>query len=121
MARLFYLMPNRWIKIDKTNRILFHYQTHSKVSLSIFSGINSLSALSADIFSKASLQPCLGIFFTPLIIKTREQKGLTQGELAQKSHVTQQQLSKIENGANCNMLTFIKVSSALGLDLILSA
>jgi len=56
-----------------------------------------------------------------LIIEAREQKGLTQRELAQKSHVTQQQLSKIENGVNCNMLTFIKVSSALGLDLTLSA
>jgi ribosome-binding protein aMBF1 (putative translation factor) len=49
------------------------------------------------------------------IVEAREQKGLTQKELAQKSHVTQQQLSKIENGVNCNMLTFIKVSSALGL------
>jgi len=56
-----------------------------------------------------------------LIIKAREQKGLTQRELAKKSQVTQQQLSKIENGVNCNMLTFIKVSSALGLDLTLSA
>ena len=56
-----------------------------------------------------------------LIIEAREQKGLTQKELAQKSKVTQQQLSKIENGVNCNMLTFIKVSSALGLDLTLSA
>ena len=56
-----------------------------------------------------------------LIIEAREQKGLTQRELAQKSQVTQQQLSKIENGVNCNMLTFIKVSSALGLDLTLSA
>jgi len=56
-----------------------------------------------------------------IIIKAREKEGLTQGELAQKSHVTQQQLSKIENGVNCNMLTFIKVTSALGLDLTLSA
>jgi len=55
-----------------------------------------------------------------LIINAREQKGLTQKELAQKSHVTQQQLSRIENGVNCNMLTFIKVSSALGLGLTLS-
>ena len=55
------------------------------------------------------------------IIEARERQGLTQIELAQKSHVTQQQLSKIENGVNCNMLTFIKVSSALGLDLTLSA
>ena len=55
------------------------------------------------------------------ILKAREQKGLSQKELAKKSQVTQQQLSKIENGVNCNMLTFIKVSSALGLGLTVSA
>ena len=55
------------------------------------------------------------------IVEAREKKGLTQRELAQKSHVTQQQLSKIENGVNCNMLTFIKVSSALGLGITVSA
>ena len=55
-----------------------------------------------------------------IITETREKQGLSQRELAQKSHVTQQQLSKIENGINCNMLTFLKVSSALGLDLKLS-
>jgi ribosome-binding protein aMBF1 (putative translation factor) len=55
------------------------------------------------------------------ITEARELKGLSQKELAQKSHVTQQQLSKIENGINCNMLTFIKVSSALGLGLTVSA
>ena len=51
------------------------------------------------------------------IAEAREQQGISQKELAQKSQITQQQLSKIENGINCNMLTFIKVSSALGLDL----
>ncbi|MCL1928289.1 MAG: helix-turn-helix transcriptional regulator [Treponema sp.] len=51
------------------------------------------------------------------IVEAREKRGLTQKELAEKSHVTQQQLSKIENGVNCNMLTFIKVSNALGLGL----
>ena len=56
-----------------------------------------------------------------IITEAREQRGLSQRELAQKSRVTQQQLSKIENGINCNMLTFIKVSTALGLDLTLSA
>ena len=55
------------------------------------------------------------------ITEAREQRGLSQKELAQKSKVTQQQLSKIENGINCNMLTFLKVSSTLGLDLTLSA
>jgi ribosome-binding protein aMBF1 (putative translation factor) len=55
------------------------------------------------------------------IIEAREKRGLTQKELAEKSRVTQQQLSKIENGVNCNMLTFIKVSNALGLDLTVPA
>jgi ribosome-binding protein aMBF1 (putative translation factor) len=54
-----------------------------------------------------------------IITEAREQRGSSQRELAQKSHVTQQQLSKIENGINCNLLTFIKVSFALGLDLTL--
>jgi len=55
------------------------------------------------------------------IAEAREKKGLSQKELAKKSQVTQQQLSKIENGINCNLLTFIKVSSALGLGLTVSA
>ena len=55
-----------------------------------------------------------------IITETREKQGLSQRELAQRSHVTQQQLSKIENGINCNMLTFLKVSSTLGLDIKLS-
>ncbi|MDR0442657.1 MAG: helix-turn-helix transcriptional regulator [Treponema sp.] len=55
------------------------------------------------------------------ITEAREKRGLTQKELAEKSRVTQQQLSKIENGVNCNMLTFIKVSNALGLGLTVSA
>ena len=55
------------------------------------------------------------------ILKAREKKGLSQKELAKQCQVTQQQLSKIENGVNCNMLTFIKVSSALGLGITVSA
>jgi len=55
------------------------------------------------------------------IVEAREKSGMTQKELAQKSHVTQQQLSKIENGVNCNMLTFIRVSTALGLGLTVTA
>ena len=55
------------------------------------------------------------------IVEAREKHGLTQKELAEKSHVTQQQLSKIENGVNCNMRTFIKVSNALGLGLSVTA
>jgi DNA-binding XRE family transcriptional regulator len=55
------------------------------------------------------------------IAKTRRRLGISQKELADKSHITQQQLSKIENGYNCNLLTFIKVSSTLGLSVNLSA
>ncbi len=50
------------------------------------------------------------------IHEAREKSGLSQIEVAQMAHVTQQQLSKIENGKNCNMMTFLKVCNALGLD-----
>ncbi len=49
------------------------------------------------------------------VVNTRKELGLSQNELAEKSHITQQQLSKIENGINCNMLTFLKVCEALGI------
>jgi DNA-binding XRE family transcriptional regulator len=55
------------------------------------------------------------------IAETRQVLGISQKELAKKSRITQQQLSKIENGYNCNLLTFIKVSSTLGLSVNLSA
>jgi len=55
-----------------------------------------------------------------IIANARKQEGLSQQELARKSHISQQQLSKVENGINCNMLTFIRVSNALGLDFSLS-
>jgi DNA-binding XRE family transcriptional regulator len=55
------------------------------------------------------------------IAEAREKMGLSQKELAHKCHVTQQQLSKIENGVNCNLLTFMKISSSLGLTIDLSA
>lgn len=49
------------------------------------------------------------------IAQARSNQGLSQVELSRKAKVTQQQLSKIENGENCNMLTFLKVSKALNL------
>ncbi|WP_286032393.1 helix-turn-helix domain-containing protein [Brachyspira pilosicoli] len=51
------------------------------------------------------------------INEMRTQKGMTQKELANKAGITQQQLSKVELGANCNMSTFISVASVLGLDI----
>ncbi len=49
------------------------------------------------------------------ILEERKQLGLSQKDLSKKAHVTQQQLSKIENGMNCNVKTFLKVCNALGL------
>ncbi len=49
------------------------------------------------------------------ILGIREQLGLSQKEVAQRAHITQQQLSKIENGINYNMATFLKVCHALSL------
>ncbi len=49
------------------------------------------------------------------VIEAKKNAGLSQNELAHKANITQQQLSKIENGVNCNMLTFLKVCHALGI------
>lgn len=49
------------------------------------------------------------------IINTRERLGLSQQEVAKKAKITQQQLSKLENGINCTMSTFLKVCHALGI------
>jgi HTH-type transcriptional regulator/antitoxin HipB len=47
--------------------------------------------------------------------KARENAGLSQKEIAEAAHITQQQVSKVENGTNCNILTYLKVSHAIGL------
>jgi len=47
--------------------------------------------------------------------KAREEAGLSQKEIAEVAHITQQQVSKVENGTNCNILTYLKVSNAIGL------
>ena len=47
------------------------------------------------------------------ILETRSELGLSQKQLAEKANITQQQLSKVENGVNCNMTTFLKVCHAL--------
>ena len=49
------------------------------------------------------------------ISERRNKLGLSQKELSQKAHITQQQLSKVESGVNCNMTTFLKVCHALNL------
>ena len=49
------------------------------------------------------------------IYEMREKLNLSQNDLAKRAMITQQQLSKIENGINCNLTTFLKVCQALGL------
>jgi len=55
------------------------------------------------------------------ILDARENKGLSQLVVARKARVTQQQLSKIENGFNCNLNTFLKVCKVLGLKVQITA
>ena len=49
------------------------------------------------------------------ISDARQQKGLSQAEVARRAQITQQQLSRVENGINCNLSTFLKVCKALDL------
>ena len=49
------------------------------------------------------------------ILEARERLGLSQQEVAARAKITQQQLSRVENGANCNVSTFLKVCDALGV------
>jgi DNA-binding XRE family transcriptional regulator len=49
----------------------------------------------------------------------RLKKGKTQSAVAKEAHLTQQQYSKIENGENCNIMTYLKASRAIGYKLTL--
>lgn len=51
------------------------------------------------------------------IHEEREKKGLSQAQLAKLANITQQQISKIENGINCNIATLLKACRALNLKL----
>ena len=50
----------------------------------------------------------------------RKNAGFSQKDLAEAAHLTQQQVSKVENGINCNIITYLKASRAIGLKLNLS-
>jgi len=54
------------------------------------------------------------------LLNTRKNLGLSQDELARKAHITQQQLSRIESGLNCNLSTLMKVCHVLQVKLNLS-
>ncbi|HUU79839.1 MAG TPA: helix-turn-helix transcriptional regulator [Acidobacteriota bacterium] len=51
------------------------------------------------------------------ILEARREQNLSQAELANRAHITQQQLSRIENGMNFNIKTLLKLCDALGLSL----
>jgi DNA-binding XRE family transcriptional regulator len=51
------------------------------------------------------------------IVEARNKKGISQVQLAKAAGITQQQLSKLENGLNCNVITFLKASRALDLNI----
>jgi HTH-type transcriptional regulator / antitoxin HipB len=51
--------------------------------------------------------------------EVRKKAGLSQSEIAEKAQLTQQQVSKIENGIDCNILTFMKVCHAIGFKIAL--
>jgi HTH-type transcriptional regulator/antitoxin HipB len=51
------------------------------------------------------------------ILEARREQNLSQAELANRAHITQQQLSRIENGMNFNIKTLLKLCDALDLSL----
>ena len=51
------------------------------------------------------------------ILEARREQNLSQKELANRAHITQQQLSRIENGMNFNIKTLLKLCDALGLSI----
>lgn len=53
------------------------------------------------------------------ISQERTAQCMSQKQLAEKAKITQQQLSKIENGDNCNVVTLLKVCKALKFRMVL--
>ncbi len=49
------------------------------------------------------------------VTEARKKQRLSQQELAEKAHISQQQLSKIENGKNFNISTLLKLLDVLNL------
>jgi HTH-type transcriptional regulator / antitoxin HipB len=45
----------------------------------------------------------------------RKRQGKSQGEIAKSAKLTQQQFSRVENGDNCSIMTYLKACHAVGL------
>lgn len=56
------------------------------------------------------------------VAESREKRGLTQAQLADRAHLSQQQVSKVENAGSSgfNVNTLLKMCEALDVDLTLS-
>ncbi|MCY3713528.1 MAG: helix-turn-helix transcriptional regulator [Gemmatimonadetes bacterium] len=54
------------------------------------------------------------------IALARDKSGKSQKDVAREARITQQQLSRLENGFRCNVNTLLKVCKALGLTLELN-
>jgi HTH-type transcriptional regulator / antitoxin HipB len=60
------------------------------------------------------------IEFSLQLQEGRKKAGLSQKDLAEAAHLTQQQVSKVENGTNCNIMTYLKASRAIGFQVRLA-
>lgn len=49
------------------------------------------------------------------ITAARERQGLSQQDVAHRARLSQQHISRVERGMNCNLLTLLKVCRALGI------
>ncbi len=49
--------------------------------------------------------------------EARQKSGKSQRDIAKEANLTQQQVSKIENGVNCNIMTYLKACNAMGLEM----
>ncbi|HPS58568.1 MAG TPA: helix-turn-helix transcriptional regulator [Spirochaetota bacterium] len=54
------------------------------------------------------------------IAEARNKLGISQQELAKRAKITQQQLSRVENGVSFNITTFLKICNALGMKINLT-
>lgn len=64
-----------------------------------------------DLFEEEKELVRIGI----VVADARAKLGISQGDLARRAHVTQQQVSKIENGASYRVLSLLRVCRALRL------
>ena len=54
------------------------------------------------------------------LVEAREEAGLSQRQLAQRAHLPQSTIARIESGQNTSIETMMKIASALGRELKIS-